>query len=360
MGATATAETVPSSDGLPAYTGERYDPEGANALAHYDHYARYHFVLRRFGKGGSLLDVGCGLGVGTRFLAQRFERVVGVDPSGAAVEEARRRTVHPGITFEVLNDFLSPARNEQFDVVTCLEVIEHTLEQDQLVALVRERVRPGGVAVFSTPNAFYTRGAGIQNPYHVKELTESELREVLGRHFTHVRLMVQVQLNGVFIAGGERSVEGLRLEQVISAPRRDQADLSRDRVVTNFVAVCSSEPLPDVEGLLLIDPSCTYVEELHQVIRDQAKLVDDRDRALSVATAFIDERDRAIATQTALIDERDRALVDQQAIVARQSAEILQLDAKVRRLSGEAPLRYRLVDGAYSAAQAALRWARKR
>jgi 2-polyprenyl-3-methyl-5-hydroxy-6-metoxy-1,4-benzoquinol methylase len=292
------------------YTGERYDPSAANALAEYDHASRYHFVRRLVAgsKGGALLDLGCGLGVGTRFLAPSFQRVVGVDVSPEALEEARRRTSDPHVSFVTLKDFDTEPRSERFDVVTCLEVIEHTFEQDRLVRLVRERLKEGGVAIFSTPNILHTRAHGIHNPFHVKELTRDEFLAVLQPHFAHVQLWVQVQVNGVLVASEEKGEEAVASGTVLATPGGVPDSRFGPDVVTNYVAVCSQQSLPAAGGVSFLDPRSTYVEELKEIIQRQTQFIDERDEALRTQARLIDDRDAALRSQARLIDERDDAL----------------------------------------------------
>src|SRR5690349_1290245 len=102
------------------YTGERFVPEAANALAHYDHAIRYEFVRRNFSGAQAVVDLGCGIGVGTRALAPSFGTITGVDPSEEAISEARSRTTAANATFEVLGDFAS-RENRSFDLAICLE-----------------------------------------------------------------------------------------------------------------------------------------------------------------------------------------------------------------------------------------------
>lgn len=324
------------------YTGERYDPEAANALAEYDHLSRYHFVRKHFSNRGSLLDVGCGVGVSTRFLAGGFDRAVGVDISLDAVEQARQLTKAPHVTFEVLDSYLARPEPEQFDVVTCLEVIEHTLEQDRLVTLVRERMQAGGVAIFSTPNVIHTQTHGIDNPFHVKELTRAEFKAVLSRHFSHVQLLIQVQINGVLVAPAEADPSELTLDQVCESGGHPAGSRFDDDVSTNFIAVCSQHPMPPAPGILYLDPRSSYVEQLKAIIDEQAILVDARDQAIDSQTELIDARDRAITSQADLIESRDSAIAAQAELIdARDHALAVQtelIDARDRALEAQAKL----------------------
>jgi 2-polyprenyl-3-methyl-5-hydroxy-6-metoxy-1,4-benzoquinol methylase len=315
MSASSGSEASPEEAPLD-YTGERYDPSAANALAEYDHASRYHFVrqLVAGGAGGALLDLGCGLGVGSRFLAPAFQRVVGVDVSPEALEEARKRTSEPHVSFVSLKAFTAQPQPERFDVVTCLEVIEHTLEQDRLVRLVRERLKEGGRAIFSTPNVLHTRAHGIHNPFHVKELTREEFLAVLQPHFKHLQVFAQVQVNGVLVAEEEVAETDVR-HTVLASPGRAPDTRFGPDVVTNYLAVCSQQPFPPSRGVSYLDARSTYVEELKEIIRQQARFIDERDEALRSQARLIDERDKALRSQARLVDERDEALRSQARLI---------------------------------------------
>jgi SAM-dependent methyltransferase len=99
------------------------------------------------GPDARLLDAGCGSGRTLDDLA-RYGRVSGVDLSPEAVAAARQRghaDVHLGRVEEM------PFPDDTFDVVTCLDVIEHTPDDGATFAELRRVTRPGGLLIATVP-----------------------------------------------------------------------------------------------------------------------------------------------------------------------------------------------------------------
>jgi ubiquinone/menaquinone biosynthesis C-methylase UbiE len=98
--------------------------------------------------GVRALDVGCGFGRWTRWLAQRGASVVGVDPTEGMLEAARRAS-DSSVEYRRMSATALDLPDSNFDVVTCITVIQHLepSEQDAAVAEIARVLRPGGRAV---------------------------------------------------------------------------------------------------------------------------------------------------------------------------------------------------------------------
>ena len=105
-------------------------------------------------KGANVLDVGCGGGFMAEALARRDAKVTGIDPAakaiGAAVTHAQYSCLN--ISYNVGNGENLPFADEAFDVVVCVDVLEHVLDLNKLLAQVARVLCPGGVFVFDTIN----------------------------------------------------------------------------------------------------------------------------------------------------------------------------------------------------------------
>jgi len=105
--------------------------------------------------GKRVLDVGCGGGILTEAMAQRGAHVTGIDLSDKAlrVAELHLQESRLSVTYEKANvDDFAARRAGEFDVVTCMELLEHVPEPAAMVAACARLVRAGGQVFFSTIN----------------------------------------------------------------------------------------------------------------------------------------------------------------------------------------------------------------
>lgn len=133
-----------------------WDPEGDFRPLHDINPVRLEFIDERAGlRGRTALDVGCGGGLLAEAMAGRGARVTGIDAGETAVEVAVRHAEGSGapVTYErTTAEELAARAPERFDVVTCLELLEHVPDPASLVAACAALARPGGDVFFSTIN----------------------------------------------------------------------------------------------------------------------------------------------------------------------------------------------------------------
>lgn len=101
-------------------------------------------------KGNSLLDLACGDGLMTAMFSEYFERVVGVDASGAHVAEARRRLPQARFFESLIEDF---EIDEKFDAVFLLDILEHVIDPVAVLKKAASFLKPGGTLIAHVPNA---------------------------------------------------------------------------------------------------------------------------------------------------------------------------------------------------------------
>jgi 2-polyprenyl-6-hydroxyphenyl methylase/3-demethylubiquinone-9 3-methyltransferase len=132
-----------------------WDPESEFKPLHDINPLRVGWVERIAGglRGKRVVDVGCGGGIFAEALAGLGADVTGIDLSEKGVGVARLHQYESGTDVDyrlVAAETLALEMPAAFDVVTCLELLEHVPEPASTVAACSALVRPGGIVVFST------------------------------------------------------------------------------------------------------------------------------------------------------------------------------------------------------------------
>jgi 2-polyprenyl-6-hydroxyphenyl methylase/3-demethylubiquinone-9 3-methyltransferase len=133
-----------------------WDPHGEFRPLHDINPLRLGWIDERAGLAGKrVLDVGCGGGILAEAMAGRGARVTGIDLSEKSLRVAELHQLESGaaVAYEraMAEDFAAQHPAE-FDVVTCMELLEHVPEPASVVAACARLVRPGGQVFFSTIN----------------------------------------------------------------------------------------------------------------------------------------------------------------------------------------------------------------
>lgn len=102
-----------------------------------------------------LLDVGCGGGILSEAMAQRGAIVTGIDMGETPLSVARLHQLESGVEVDyqqITAEELAEQQPGQYDVVTCLEMLEHVPDPASVIAACKKLVKPGGDVYFSTLN----------------------------------------------------------------------------------------------------------------------------------------------------------------------------------------------------------------
>ncbi len=106
--------------------------------------------------GQQVLDVGCGGGILADAMAQKGAAVLGIDLAAKALKVAQLHALEvqtPNLTYrEISAEALAQAQPGSFDVVTCMEMLEHVPDPASVVNACAALVKPGGWVFFSTIN----------------------------------------------------------------------------------------------------------------------------------------------------------------------------------------------------------------
>lgn len=106
-------------------------------------------------KGKTVVDVGCGGGILAESMAMRGATVTGIDLGETPLSVARLHALDSGIkvTYRKISaEDLAHEMPEQFDVVTCMEMLEHVPDPGSVIKACATLVKPGGKVFFSTLN----------------------------------------------------------------------------------------------------------------------------------------------------------------------------------------------------------------
>jgi 2-polyprenyl-6-hydroxyphenyl methylase/3-demethylubiquinone-9 3-methyltransferase len=133
-----------------------WDPAGEFGALHEINPLRLDFIRQRATLPGSkTVDIGCGGGILAESMAKAGASVTGIDMAEGPLAVARLHQAESGTDVEYLHstaEALAEERHGQFDVVTCLEMLEHVPSPQTVVAACAELVKPGGHIFFSTIN----------------------------------------------------------------------------------------------------------------------------------------------------------------------------------------------------------------
>jgi 2-polyprenyl-6-hydroxyphenyl methylase/3-demethylubiquinone-9 3-methyltransferase len=133
-----------------------WDARGEFRPLHILNPVRAQFVAERAAIAGArVLDVGCGGGLLCEALARAGAQVTGIDLAPGMIEVARLHAAEQGldITYKVESaEQIASANTAGFDVVTCMEMLEHVPDPERMVGTLGTLVRPGGAVFVSTIN----------------------------------------------------------------------------------------------------------------------------------------------------------------------------------------------------------------
>jgi 2-polyprenyl-6-hydroxyphenyl methylase/3-demethylubiquinone-9 3-methyltransferase len=134
-----------------------WDPTSEFKPLHDINPLRLEYIVARCGglAGKRVLDVGCGGGILADAMAERGAQVTGIDLSEKAIAVAKLHQLESGTTAEyrvVAGEALATETPGAFDVVTCMELLEHVPDPASTIAACATLARPGGTVVFSTIN----------------------------------------------------------------------------------------------------------------------------------------------------------------------------------------------------------------
>ena len=215
-----------------------WDVDGEFKPLHKLNPVRARYVQERANlRGARVLDVGCGGGLLTESLARAGATVTGIDLSPTMVETARMHALESALQIEYRVDSaesLAQAHAGSFDVVTCMEMLEHVPDAAATIGVLGILVRPGGQIFISTINRNLKSFAlAIVGAEYVARLVPRGTHE-------YERLLKPSEVARSARAAGLEvaDIAGLKYD-----PLREQCSLTRDPSV-NYLMHLTRGPAP--------------------------------------------------------------------------------------------------------------------
>lgn len=332
-----------------AFMHERYVPGTWSKIAEYEHLPRYRFASK-LADGGRVLDFGCGTGYGAALLAEVAQKVTGIDIDEAALHWATEVHRNPRLGFERRSDLAKGMQSRSFDLITCFEMIEHVAEdmQIELISNFANLLAPGGKLLISTPNPEITAKYG-ENPFHIREMTEQQFRQLLGIHFKHIVIIRQWISPAVVLA-----------PQLPLTETADKTILFEGGTITSlaplaYIAVCSQEPIADLRPVSFYDLAFDYIAETlrvanklnrfgfeHYTLQEEAankdRQIAGQNQQIAGQIAAIQAKDRQLAELVQTIRVKDQQLADQTQTIQAKDRQLVEhsqaIQAKDRQIGG--------------------------
>jgi GT2 family glycosyltransferase/SAM-dependent methyltransferase/glycosyltransferase involved in cell wall biosynthesis len=304
------------------WTGERCVPWAPDVQVVYEHYHRYLWA-RELASDRRVVDLGSGEGFGAALLAEAARSVVGIDVDPRTVDHARLNYGGDTLSFEVASATdLGLLEDDAADMVVAFELIEHVADQETVLREIRRVLSPGGLLVISTPDRVaYAEMSDTPNPFHERELTAPELRELVAHHFEHLRMFSQRTMTGSRIEGIEREAEpgrhlGLTIERV-----GDTWEEAAGPSPLYLLAVASDGAVPELaDDSTLSDFGIALRREAEREVAEARGELAQARAELAEAEAEIRRRAAAAAR---LADER-RELIAEVSVHSRDAEQRLQ------------------------------------
>ena len=200
--------------------------------------ALQHFSFEKGGlrplRGLTVLDIGCGGGLISEPLARMGAEVTGIDPAPENIQVAadHATTQDLAINYQAVTAEQVVEAGHRFDMVTCLEVIEHVPDSAEFVSTISKLVRPGGLLIMSTinrtPKAYALAIVGA----------EYILRWVPTGTHQWDKFVRPDELRRFFLAAGMKESDR---QGVVYNPLRDRWTLSPDTDVNYMISATKPE-----------------------------------------------------------------------------------------------------------------------
>ena len=224
------------------FTGERFLYTDTRDQIAVEHIHRYQLAAL-LSKNLCVLDIGCGSGYGSQILGNAHS-YLGVDISDEAIEECRQKFDAPNVSFRVADATDFDFGDQEFDLITCFEVLEHVEHPEDIILQAKRLLSANGIFVSSTPDKeTYNSVLFEPNAFHVHEMTKSEYLNMLNSCFQHNRLFGQNFVQSSFIYDPNS-----RTNEWTEFSENTEAAVNQALLPNYWIALSSNSVLPNFDG----------------------------------------------------------------------------------------------------------------
>ncbi len=145
-----------SSRVFDSLSDEWWDENGSFKALHSYNLIRLEYLkknnLKKSLNGLSVLDIGCGGGILSEPLSRLGAKVTGIDSNEKAIKVAKEHAKTKNLKINYINGELSTVAKCSFDIITCMEVLEHVENINQIISISKNILKKDGIFVGSTIN----------------------------------------------------------------------------------------------------------------------------------------------------------------------------------------------------------------
>lgn len=176
------------------WTGERLETFVVNETT-VEHLHRYSIVQPHV-SGKIVVDIACGEGYGSNLLAGDAQKVIGIDIDEEVINHAKSKYRKKNLSFLTGSADKIPISDHSVDIVVSFETIEHHDKHQEMLLEIKRILKPDGFLIISSPEK---RDEKSNNPYHIKELTSAEFKQLLKFFFNYTMFYNQKVVLGSLI-----------------------------------------------------------------------------------------------------------------------------------------------------------------